>query len=150
MGTKSKLTASEAGYLKLIYRVQEEESGEVGTTAVARAFGVRPATVAEVLRNLARKNLVRRRPYRGVELTPQGVAEARKLLRKHRILEVLFVGLLGLSPESACEEASKLDYYVSEELINAICRSSNHPKTCPCEKVIFEDPACCGAGGKKK
>ncbi|MGB9521752.1 MAG: metal-dependent transcriptional regulator [Anaerolineales bacterium] len=136
------MTETETKYLMLIYRKQVEGSSDVSTTSIAKIFKVRPATVTEVLRNLSKKRLLVHRPYRGVELTEEGKREARKLLRKHRILEVLFADLLKYDPKSACKEASKLDYHASMELINTICRTYGHPTSCPCKKTIFTDVRC--------
>lgn len=142
MSIELKVTENEARYLKLIYRKQYEAPGKIRTTAVAKSLGVRPATVTEVIQNLSEKNLLRYRRYYGVELTKEGIAEARKLLRKHRILEVLFTDLLNYDAQNACKEASKLDYHFSRALINAICRAYGHPEICPCERAIFSDSKC--------
>ncbi len=140
--TKIEVTENEAKHLKFIYRQQYEESRRVKTTSLAKFFGVRPASVTEVLRNLSRKKLVIHHRYRGVELTPKGIKITQKLLRKHRILEVLLANFLGHDKEKACQEASRLDYHVSEELVNSICRAYGHPRLCPCNKPIFPDPKC--------
>jgi DtxR family Mn-dependent transcriptional regulator len=142
MSAELKVTENEARYLKLVYREQREGPGKIRTTTIAKSLGVRPATVTEVIQNLAEKDLLRHRRYHGVELTKGGIAEARKLLRKHRILEILLTDLLNYDPQRACEEASKLDYHTSRDLINAICRAYGHPEICPCEKTIFSDPKC--------
>lgn len=136
------VTENEARYLKLVYRKQCEESARVRTTTMAKSLGVRPATVTEVIQNLSEKNFLRHRRYHGVKLTKEGIVEARKLLRKHRILEILFTNLLNYNAQRACNEASKLDYHVSRDLINAICQVYGHPDTCPCDKVIFSDVKC--------
>lgn len=133
---------NEGKYLKLIYRKQCEEFSRVRTTLIATSTGVRPATVTEMLQKLAEKGLLRYRRYYGVELTEKGTAEARKLLRKHRLLEVLFVKLLNYNAKKACDEASKLDYHSSTDLINAICQTYEHPENCPCNKEIFRDKGC--------
>ncbi len=142
MGAELSVTENEAKYLKLIYRKQCEDFSKVRTTAVAKFLRVRPATVTEVIQNLSEKNLLQHRRYHGVELTKDGIAEARKLLRKHRILEILFTDLLEYDVQKACNEASKLDFRASRDLINAICRAYMHPEICPCEKTIFSDPKC--------
>jgi len=140
---KLEVTVGEGRYLKFLYRRQHEESRRVGTSALAEAFGVKPATVTEMLQKLSRKGLLGYTHYRGVSLTEKGVYEAQRLLRKHRILEVLFVRLLGYSPEEACEEATELDHHVSERLANAICHACDHPGVCPCNKPISKDIECC-------
>jgi len=136
------ITVKEGKYLKLIYRKQHEEFSRVQTTVVAKSVRVRPATVTEMLQKLAEKGLLRYKRYRGVELTEKGFAEAQKLLRKHRLLETLFVRSLKYDVEKACDEASKLDHYASEDLVNAVCRTYDHPETCPCKKIIFSHERC--------
>lgn len=142
MNRERSITENESRYLKLIYREQRETNGKIKTTTIAEHFGVRPASVTEVLKNLADKELLIYNPYRGVELTNEGAESAREQLRKHRILEVLFVNYLGYSAEKACEEALDLDYHTSKNLINSICRNFDHPEFCPCGKRIFGNPEC--------
>jgi DtxR family Mn-dependent transcriptional regulator len=137
------LTENEARYLKLIYRAFEE-ARQLGTTDIARSLGVRPASVTEVLQTLHSKGLVLYRRYRKVEITGLGIKAARKLLRRHRILEVYFADILKCEPEEACSEASRLDFHISDRAINAICRTYGHPDVCPCGKPIFPDPECWG------
>ena len=126
----------EARYLQLLYRRQEEEGERAGTLLLAREMGVRPATATGVLKRLAAKGLLRHTPYRGVELTPSGRKMGRELLRRHRILEVLLVRLLGCDRETACREASRLDSHISSSLIDSLCRVCGHPSSCPCGKPI--------------
>jgi len=144
LNAKMNLTPIESKYLTFIYRKQIEEKERVTTTILARAFQVNPATVTETLQRLASKKLIEYTRYYGLKLTENGTTKAEKLLRKHRILELLFVKFLKYNAEKACEEASKIDYYCSEDLINAICRTYGHPDTCPCDKKIFKDSTCTG------
>ena len=137
-----KLTETEGRYLKLIYRRQVEERKKVRTTEIAKIFDVRPATVTETLQKLAQKNTLRYEPYQGVELTRQGLSEAKLLLRSHRLLETLFVDHLKYEVQEACREASRLDPHTSKDLIDKICRTYGHPKLCPCNKPIFTDNNC--------
>ena len=150
MSGKLRITVNEAKYLKLIYRQQYEKLCKVKTTLLARSVGVRPATVTEMLQRLAEKGLVKYTRYHGVKLTEKGVNEARKLLRKHRLLEVLFVRFLDYNVQKACVEASKLDYYASENLVNTICRTYGHPKNCPCNKAVFCDERCRGEAKEER
>jgi len=142
LSVESRVTVNEGKYLKLIYRKQQEEFSKVGTTLIAKTARVRPATVTEMLQRLAEKGLLRYKRYYGVELTEAGIAKAQKLLRKHRLLETLFVNALSYEVQKACEEASKLDHYASEKLVNTICQNYGHPNTCPCNKTIFSNEEC--------
>ena len=142
MKNDPEVTVNEGRYLKFLYQKQREESCQVGTTMIARSFGVKPATVTEMLQKLSEKGLFRYKRYRGVELTEEGITKAQKLLRKHRILETLFVRFLNYPSQKACEEAAELDHHVSDNLANAICRAYGHPEVCPCNKPIFTNTEC--------
>ena len=142
LNNELRVTVNEGKYLKLIYRKQHEESSKVGTNLIAKTVRVQPATVTEMLQKLAEKGLLRYKRYYGVELTEEGIVEAKKLLRKHRLLETLFVNALCYEIQKACEEASKLDHYASEDLVNTICQNYGHPDTCPCNKIIFSNERC--------
>lgn len=142
LNTEPKMTVNEGRYLMLIYRKEREELSHVRTMDLARSFGVQPATVTEMLQKLAERSLLKYTRYRGVKLTEKGVAIAQRLLRKHRLLEVLFVNTLNYNVQDACNEASKLDHHASENLVNNICRTYGHPEICPCNKTIFGDGEC--------
>ena len=137
-----KLTENESKYLKFIYRKQNEESDRVKTTKLAEHLEVKPSTVTEALQKLAEKNFLEYNSYRGVKLTEKGINVAQNLLRKHRVLETLFVNHLGLKPKKACDEALKIDYHTTNQLVDSICQTLNHPKTCPCGKEIFRSREC--------
>jgi DtxR family Mn-dependent transcriptional regulator len=138
------LTRKEAEHLVFIYRKQIEDRDRATTTIVAKEFHVSAAVVTESFQKLAKKKLVEYTPYYGIKLTLKGVAKAQKLLRKHRLLETLFVNLMRFNPKEACREASTIGYYCSEALINRICSTYNHPTQCPCNKQIHADPYCKG------
>lgn len=144
MGRMARLTANEGRYLALIYRKQNEELSRVGTTSLARNFGVQPPTVTEMLSKLADRGLLKYVRYHGIELTDEGIRVAQGLLRRHRLLEVLLVRALNYSVQGACAEASKIDHYTSEDVINRICRRYGHPRTCPCNKTILHVSGCGG------
>ncbi|MCK4498391.1 metal-dependent transcriptional regulator [Candidatus Bathyarchaeota archaeon] len=138
------ITRKEGEYLALVYRKQIENGERITTTGLARSLNVTPATVTESFQKLAAKDLIEYRPYHGIKLTKTGNTEAEKLLRRHRLLETLFVKMLKLTPKAACNEAARMDYYCSDELANHICGTYYHPIRCPCDKQIFGERSCIG------
>jgi DtxR family Mn-dependent transcriptional regulator len=136
------LTRKETEHLVFIYRKQIEERDRVTTTIIAREFNVSPAVVTESFHKLAKKKFIEYLPYYGIKLTKKGVSKAQELLRKHRLLETLFVRMMNFTPKEACKEASTIGYYCSKDLTNRICSTYNHPTQCPCDKEIHVDPNC--------
>ncbi len=131
------LTEKEGHYLKFIYRKQIEESEDVSTSSLANHFEVRPPTVTEILKKLDNKEVLNYESYRGVELTEKGISMGKELLRRHRLLELLFSKRFGFDPQESCFEASKIDLHISKKLTNSICKHYDHPQNCPCEKKIY-------------
>lgn len=142
MSKQLAVTTTEGDYLKFLYRKQVENGFRIGTKDLAGFFKVNQATATETLQKLAGKKLLKYKRYYGVEFTDKGIIVAQKLLRKHRLLEVLLVNFLKYNAETACKEASRLDYHASQDLTNQICRTYGHPETCPCNKSIFRDEKC--------
>ena len=65
------LSRSVEDYLKAIYTLNER--GEAaGTSLLAQALEVQPASVSGMIRRLAEDGLVEHEPYRGVRLTRLG------------------------------------------------------------------------------
>ena len=142
MNDEVSITRKEAQYLAILYRQQVEEGNHISTTILANTLNVKPATVTECFQKLAEKHLVEYRPYYGVKLTHQGRVQAEHLLRKHRLLETLYVKSLKYSPAVACQEASRIDYYCSEAITDSICTKYDHPVECPCHKTIVHKLSC--------
>jgi DtxR family transcriptional regulator, Mn-dependent transcriptional regulator len=103
----------------------------VRISALAERVGVSPASATEAVQRLAREGMVDYLPYRGVTLNPKGRQAAGRLKRKHRLLEVMLVKLLGLAPRGAHQEACQLEHSLSDRTEQALCRSLKGPLSCP-------------------
>jgi len=136
------ITRREVDYLKVINKLTE--SGDYASThKIARHLNVKEPTVVEAVRRLSSKGYVVYVPRRGAILTDKGKALLINIKRRHRILETLLVRVLNLDLEKACDEASKLELYVSDELIDLMCRYLGHPRKCPHGYSIPIKVSCC-------
>ncbi len=125
-------------YLKPIIRNYDQNPNKwFSTKFFAEKFNVHPSTVTEHFQSLSMLGLVEYKKYKGIKLTPHGIKQGQILMRKHRILEYFFSNELGLTCEEACKEASKIDIYISEKIIDKICTKLEHPRVCPCGHNIF-------------
>jgi Mn-dependent DtxR family transcriptional regulator len=109
---------------------------------IADKFGVRTSTVTRTLHELKDAGYIWYDPYRKASLTDAGEELTRFLLRRHRILSLMFTRA-GLSEKDACTQAEKIEHLVPKNHIDQICRSLGHPCKGACG-VIEHDPACCG------
>ena len=132
-------------YLINILRLTEG-TGNVRTSKLASYMNVAPASVTEMLRVLADSGYVNYVKYQGVSLTPEGLAYARNIRRKHHVIERFLVDVLGIDHENAHEQACQMEHAISDDSINRICRMigtkvDDSCSTCdnPCDSMTVID-----------
>lgn len=131
-----RLNKAEARYLKRIYEIIVENGNEVTSYDLAKYFGVKTPSSIDVLNRLQKKGLVSREVWGPVVLTDEGLRLAKELLHVHRVIECFFCNALGLPLDIACEEAAKVDYLISEEVVKRICKRMSRPVRCPHGRTI--------------
>jgi DtxR family Mn-dependent transcriptional regulator len=110
-------------YLKAIYQGQLALSAGdrlVSMGQVALALGVTPGTATTMVKALAESGLVDYEPYSGVRLSAAGEKLAGLVLRRHRLVELFLVQVMGMSWAEVHDEAEQLEHVVSERLIERI------------------------------
>ena len=111
-------------YLKAIYHGQSALKRDQGRLvpmgSVAAALGVTPGTATTMVKALAESGLAEYEPYSGVRLTPAGEKLAGLVLRRHRLVELFLVQVMGMSWAEVHEEAEQLEHVVSDRLIERI------------------------------
>jgi DtxR family Mn-dependent transcriptional regulator len=130
------LSPRKVSYLKFILL----SGGGAKISELAGHFRVDPSTITRMVGELKNEGFVVHEPYGGVQLTSYGSEYGEFLLRRHRIIG-LILSHYGLSDEEACEEASRIECYISRSAINKMCRSLGHPTTGLCGEICH-DPLC--------
>ena len=128
-------------YLKTIHLTEaanrahvQAPSGEralVPMGQLASALGVVPGTATTMVKALADAGLVHYEPYMGVRLTEAGEKLASLVLRRHRLIELFLVKVLGMSWTEVHDEAERLEHAVSERLIDLIDEMLGRPEADP-------------------
>ena len=117
-------------YLKAIYHGQAQLAKDarlVSMGQVAAALNVTPGTATTMVKALAESGLAEYEPYSGVRLTAAGEKLAVLVLRRHRLVELFLVQVLGMSWDEVHEEAEQLEHVVSDRLIERIDRMLGRP-----------------------
>jgi DtxR family Mn-dependent transcriptional regulator len=121
-------------YLKAIY---------IGTSAVdpphrllpmgqlASALNVTPGTATTMVKTLAESGLVEYEPYAGVALTKAGQRLAALVTRRHRLIELFLVQVMGYSWDEVHDEAEQLEHTVSDRLVDRMDAMLGRPETDP-------------------
>lgn len=98
---------------------------------LAASLGVTPGTATTMAKTLADAGLAEYEPYAGVALTPQGERLAGLVLRRHRLVELFLVRVMGFGWDEVHDEAEHLEHVVSDRLIERIDEMLGHPEVDP-------------------
>lgn len=102
-------------------------TGAASTKDVADRLSVSSASVTGMFGRLQEMELVRYERYRGASLTGAGLAEALRLVRRHRLIETFLMEHLGYSWQDVHEEAERLEHAVSDEFTERLAEMLGHP-----------------------
>jgi DtxR family transcriptional regulator, Mn-dependent transcriptional regulator len=125
-------------YLETIYFLAfpiGEYRPATGTTAiasrVAEMLGVSRASAGEMLKRLEADGLVERGEQKEAILTPEGAERARRVVRKHRIIERFLTDFMGYTAAESHVHADELGDTFTDDMIERINERLGEPERCP-------------------
>jgi DtxR family Mn-dependent transcriptional regulator len=119
-------------YIKHLYLEQQSGQGDrVATGRVASVMGVSPSTATAMIKSLASSGLVVYEPRVGITLTQGGERLALDVLRRHRLVELFLVKVLGVDWAWVHDEAENLEHAISARVLEKIDEFLNHPRFDP-------------------
>ena len=124
------LTQSLEDYLETIYELTEEVGGARGSS-VADKLHVKRPSVTSALRSLAEKGLVNYSPYGPVTLTEKGVTEAKKVIRRHKAMEIFLERILGVDRTESKDAACRLEHAMDDEITTRLVEFVEFVDSCP-------------------
>lgn len=138
------LTPTVEDYIRQIHAAQRPETHVfVPMSHLAESMHVTPGTATAMARSLAKAGLVLYELRRGVRLTAEGEKQALRLMRRHRLIELFLVKILGQDWADVHEDAHRLEHAVSARVEEAMDRALGHPSVDPHGDPIpgGDDPA---------
>lgn len=117
-------------YLKTLYAIQQCDPGPEALVAMgnfASAMNVAPGTATAMVKALAESGLVDYEPRGGVRLSTKGEKLALHVLRRHRLVELFLVEVLGLDWSEVDQEAEELEHAISDKVLEKIDQRLNYP-----------------------
>jgi len=125
-------------YLETIYFLAfpiGEYRPSTGTTAiasrVAEMLGVSRASAGEMLKRLEAEGLVERGEQKEAILTPEGAERAKRVVRKHRIIERFLTDFMGYTAAESHVHADELGATFTDEMIERMNERLGEPDRCP-------------------
>jgi DtxR family Mn-dependent transcriptional regulator len=119
-------------YLKQLYIQQASANGGmVAMGHLAAAMNVVPGTATSMVKALSDSGLVEYERRGGVRLTHSGEQLALHVLRRHRLVELFLVKVLGLDWSLVHDEADRLEHAISDQVLERIDALLGRPTTDP-------------------
>jgi DtxR family Mn-dependent transcriptional regulator len=113
-------------YLKAIHMLGGAEQ-TVTPAEIATRLDVRAPSVTGMLKRLTEAGYIDYAPHGGAKLTERGRAEARRVIRRHRLVELFLHSVLGLDWSEVDAEAEALEHAISPRLEQAIAQHLGEP-----------------------
>jgi DtxR family Mn-dependent transcriptional regulator len=116
-------------YLEFLYMVEEKGRKKARINEVAEGLGITPPSAVQMLQKMEQDGLVEYETRIGVALTRKGRSLAKKVIRNHRLAELLLKDILGINVDE--EAVCGLEHHISGDIATAVCTQLNHPRKCP-------------------
>ncbi len=113
-------------YLKAIHRLGGDVQS-VSPNEIAVLLQVRAPSVTGMLKRLSDSEWIVYEPGQGARLAPKGLTEARRVIRRHRLVELFLTRVLGLDWSEVDAEAEALEHAISPRLEQAIAAYLGEP-----------------------
>lgn len=113
-------------YLKAIHGLGGDDK-VVSPNEIAGMLKVRAPSVTGMLKRLSKDGFIEYESGSGAKLTATGVSEARRVIRRHRLLELFLTKVLGLDWSEVDAEAEALEHAISPRLEAAIANHLGEP-----------------------
>jgi DtxR family Mn-dependent transcriptional regulator len=122
----AQLSSAVQDYLKAIH-AQGGVDRLVSPADIADHLRVRAPSVTGMLKRLAEAGWITYEPGKGAQLTAAGTTEARRVIRRHRLIETFLTRVLGLDWSEVDAEAEALEHAISPRLEQALAAHLGEP-----------------------
>jgi len=112
--------------LELTNHGQPADTGDL-----AARVRVSAASASQMLKKLGEQGLVKLEPYRGTELTTEGLHRALRVVRRHRLLELFLHRIMSFELQDLHVRALALQPVIDEEFEEKMDAMLDHPKIDP-------------------
>lgn len=117
--------------LTSIYRMSRDEGITVIAAHIAERQEVSAASISAMLRRLEKAGLIQMGARRQVLLTEIGLAQAERMIRRHRLAECLLINVLQLEWWRGFEEAHLVEHAISDVTEPLIAAFLGRPQRSP-------------------
>ena len=120
-----KKTKEKEHYLKEIYKL-EASNQTVSVSYLSDMFGISKSSVSNMIKKLVAMGLLNSAPYKAIELTLEGIALAKTIVAKHRLIELFLVEIMNFDSENVHEIAEEIEHIDSPPFFRKVKQMLSH------------------------
>ncbi len=132
-------TQRDREYLRALFFLGAHEE-PVGPSKLSKLMGISRAGALQKNRRIEKLGYGKYLQNEGLLLNEDAVESIKEDISRHHAIETFFRKSLGMSPEEACEESSKIENHVSSRLMEKIRDKFEDELDCECGSCIDPDP----------
>jgi DtxR family Mn-dependent transcriptional regulator len=137
MRDQKKYSSTVEDYLKKIVKhLIEKKNKKLSTGDLSKLLGVTPGSATSMMKKLADDGFVNYHSHQGCTLTSKGKRFGISMLRRHRLLEMFLLKILGYELSEVHNEAEVMEHSVSEKFIDKVDEILAFPGTDPHGDII--------------
>lgn len=130
---EKKLTESLEKYLFAIYDISKNNSYII-VKDVAQHLKIGGASTATAIKTLAKKGLINYVPYGNITLTQEGINAIQLKIYRHNTISNFLNLVLEIEKTSADENASAIEYSMTEDVLIKFVHFLDFMKQCSCKE----------------
>lgn len=130
---EKKLTASFENYLCAIYEIENEKKA-ARVKDIANFLKIGAPSVSEAMKVLEKKECINYEPYGLITLTSKGKQIVIEKLERNKIITSFLENVLLVNKEEIAMNAQKIEYAMSEEVLEKFVRFLTFMQTCSCKE----------------
>lgn len=130
MNPSAALSATLENYLETIARLIADR-GAARVRDISEVLSVHKSTVTAALKSLTEKGLVNYAPYEFATLTPQGARMAKRIMRRHEVIQRFLVEVLLLDKGMAEANACRMEHVLDKDVLERLRLFAEFVKECP-------------------
>ena len=115
------LTGSLEDYIEMIYILQQKNE-KVMITDISNSLKLTKPSVNKAVNNLKSEGLLTHERYGNIVLTERGEEVAKSVYDRHKVLTSFFIEVLHINPETAEEDACKVEHILSGESMEKLTK----------------------------
>jgi DtxR family Mn-dependent transcriptional regulator len=124
------VTSTMRRYAAEIYRLQEDRN-YVSLSDLSEPINASDQAISRMISRLKEGGFIEHKPYHGVRLTKTGEKLALPAIRRHRVIEVFMVRVLGFGWDEVHEHSDRFEIGVDDVIENRLFEVAGRPTRCP-------------------